>query len=200
MGSRVVSERLLRDWTTVGEDPAWIQWRRRDASGSAQFKLYVSPTLRDLPEVFGATVAALGRVACPGFKVGADAFGLLRPDKFVAYFSSLEALQAAAAAIQGGVNGVEVQGVPFTGVIDAAGLTSWGMDPPGEAWPASSRHSWRQWIVERLAVYLVAAKESGSPSPAEVAVRRLALDGMDTETWTPSLAIWSEHHAMEAEP
>jgi hypothetical protein len=185
--------RLRRDWVVGNGAGGWIQFRRADLSGAAHFKLYVSVLLVDLQEAFAATAEALRQVSCPAFKIGGDAFGLLRPDKLVAYFATVEDLHRAADAIHDSVAGARVQGVPFSGVIDPAGLTSWGMDPPPEPWSASlPAQSWRQWVVERLAVHIVAAKESGSSSPADHAVHRLALDGVDTETWTPSLGIWKE--------
>jgi hypothetical protein len=197
--SPAVAARLRRDWVVGNGAGGWIQFRSAGSSGTAHFKLYVSVLVEDLPEAFAATVEALRHVSCPAFKVGGDAFGLLRPDKLVVYFATVEDLQRAADAINGSVAGVGVQGVPFSGVIDSTGLTSWGMDPPAESWSASlPAQSWRQWVVERLAVHIVSARESGSSSPANHSVHRLALDGVDTETWAPSLGIWKERSALGA--
>jgi hypothetical protein len=194
-GSPTVAKCLASDWAIVSGDHGWIQARSAESNGSACFKLYVSPVVEDLPEVFGVAIAALRRAGCSAFKVGADAVGLLRPDKLVAYFSTIENLQRAAAMIERAVAGVRVQGVPFSGVIDPPGLMSWGMDPPAEEWigPAGAQ-SWRQWVVERLAVHVAAAREAATSPLAEAALSRLALDGVDIERWTPSLAIWAENH------
>ena len=186
-----VSAHALRAWTIVGQDGGWIQLRRSVSAGDAPFKLFVSPTIGHVPEAFGVTLSALGRVECRGAKVGADAYGLLRPDKLVAYFSALEDLQRAAGLILSELSGAQVQGVPFSGVIDPQGLTSWGMDPPADRWDVTpGARSWRQWVVERLAVHLVAAADGGSPHAASDALHRLAADEVDTTTWSPDLGIW----------
>jgi hypothetical protein len=83
--------------------------------------------------------------------------------------------------------------VPFTGAIDSDGLTSWGMDPPKfeqvMAW--QEHQSWRQWVTERLAVYTLAAKENGADNVVDFALHRIGLDGVNSDNWTPNLAIWS---------
>ena len=72
-----------------------------------------------------AVVAAVG---APGFKVGAGAGGLLRPDKIVAYFETFERLAAAADALTERLAGVAAHGVPFTSEIAAGGQLSWGVE------------------------------------------------------------------------
>ena len=69
---------------------------------------------------------------------------------------------------------------------------SWGMDPPRfeQLLGLQSPHSWRQWVAERVAVYTVAAKESDAENTTEFVLRRIAMDGVDTATWSPNLAIW----------
>jgi hypothetical protein len=137
-------------------------------------------------------IDAFARAGCSSFKIGSSALGLVRPDKFVAYFRSLEELEAAGSSIVDRAAGSSSQGVPFTGAIDPGGLVSWGMDPPqtfarsGSADPPS----WRQWLTEKVAAYVVAAPETAiSKLPVEV-LSRLALDGVDTTTWSPNPSIW----------
>jgi hypothetical protein len=171
-------ERHWREAPAAGDEP-WLRWHRwRPAAGGAQspaaavasatasrdaptYKLYVSPAPSDLPEAFGAVLDGLAAVGAPGFKVGADAGGLLRPDKIVAYFETFERLAAAAGALTERLAGVAPHGVPFTSEIAAGGLLSWGVDPPAAAGfgllGGDGRMSWRLWLTNRLARALIAA-------------------------------------------
>jgi hypothetical protein len=127
------------------------------------------------------------------FKVARGVLGLLRPDKLVAYVADLEELNRVAAALADALDGCPAQGVPFTAPATADGLVSWGMDPPsgeGQRGPRS-RDSWRSWITECLAHALVRAEGcAGAMEPWEFALDRLAMEGVDTATWQPTLAIW----------
>jgi hypothetical protein len=176
-GKTALAKRLEKHWVREVSQEAWLVWH---------------PTLDGLPQTFQVAVDAFCQVKCSHFKVGRSAFGLLRPDKFVAYFENLEQVKEAAELIRASTSGIRAQGVPFTGAIDTEGLTSWGMDPPKfEQVMAWQEHvSWRQWVTERLAVYMLAAKESGAENAVEFASRRIALDGVNPDTWTPNLAIW----------
>jgi hypothetical protein len=110
----------------------------------------------------------------------------------VAYFERLEDLQQASEIIRASTSGISVQGVPFSASIGSDGLVSWGIDPPRQEKMSGSQlpQSWRQWVSERIAVYIVAAKESGDINATETVLSRLTMDGLDTKTWTPNLAIW----------
>lgn len=226
-------ERHWREQPAAGEEP-WLTWQRRRPvapGGSAAatpataardaptYKLYVSPAPEALPEAFGGVLDGLAAVGAPGFKVGAGAGGLLRPDKIVAYFETFESLAAAAGALTERLAGVAPHGVPFTSEIAAGGQLSWGADPPPAAgfWPlgGDGRMSWRLWLTNRLARALIAAVAAGggdagavdtartgtgSPvagaaageamEPWRFAVERLRLEGIDTDSWTPGGSLW----------
>lgn len=191
---------LERDWRLPTDTrDGWLPFERRaggltserrDGNGPT-WKLYFSPLLAALPtslETFATTLARHGGHA---FKLGADAAGLTRPDKAVAYFASFEALAAAGHELADTLAGVPAQGVPFTAPIDRAGLLSWGVDPPAsEGLPWWGRQSWRLWVVQRLGSALVAAR-GGAADPVETALARLALEGLDVLRWTPSLSLWT---------
>jgi hypothetical protein len=187
---RGTEHRLRSKWRGEAIEDSWLMWST-SAVAEAAYKLYVSPLLEDLPRVFAVAVHAFAQVDCRRFKLGAGAYGLLRPDKLVAYFSSLDSLQRAAELIAGGATEAKAQGVPFSAPIDPAGLLSWGMDPPRfELAPQSDAVlSWRQWLSERIAVYVTAARQSADDVQAFVR-QRIALDGVDPANWTPDLAIW----------
>ncbi len=192
--------RILRSyWRRESIGSAWLAWRAPGSASPANYKLYVSPTLEHLPRVFEIAVETFAGVRCAYFKLGRGAHGVSRSDKLVGYFSSLESLRRAAERIQSSATGAAAQGVPFTASIDADGLLSWGMDPPrftqvlaGQEW-----QSWRQWLTGRVAAYLLAAKAAGADALSFVH-HRVALDGVDPQTWNPNLAIWRE--AADAAP
>jgi hypothetical protein len=147
------------------------------------------PPAEVLPEALRAAIPTLAGTEAQQFKVGADLYGILRPDKLVAYFASKEGLLAAVEALRLRLEGMPVQGVPFTAEA-AGGLLSWGVDPT----PASAitGYSWRQWITHRLAAALIAAQDTpgGAPDPWRFALERLRLDGVDPQTFSPT-AGWT---------
>lgn len=188
---------LDRGWIRLpsAERPAhWLSWGARAAertgAGGLTYKLYVSPAPEELGENFGDVLAAFGEVRAPQFKVGADAGGLLRPDKIVAYFPSFERLAEAADALSARLAGVPAHGVPFTSEIGGAGLLSWGIDPPvAERAPGES---WRFWLSRRLARALVAGLAAEHAEPWRFALDRLGLEGIDTDSWTPGALLWRQ--------
>jgi hypothetical protein len=160
------------------------------------WKLYISPTPEALPECFAAVLEALAAARSWQVKVGSDAAGLLRPDKLVAYFPSFERLAEAAGCLAGRLSGIAVHGVPFTAEAGGDGLLSWGVDPPASERPlAGGRESWRLWLTHRLARALLAARAAGptagatAAEPWQIALERLRLEGVSTETWTPGSGL-----------
>jgi hypothetical protein len=196
--------RLDAHWQRAadGETPGWLAFSPRgpgrERSGKKTYKLYVSPAVEALPAAFDAALDELGERGGGHFKVGADAAGLLRPDKMVLYFDELDDLLAAASRLEPRLAGIEPHGVPFSAEIAARGLLSWGMDPPRSerllSW--QEQGSWRVWVVRRLAAALIAARVStegtAEPSmpPWRFAVERLRREGVDVDRWTPSAALW----------
>jgi hypothetical protein len=175
----------------------WMAWQSRrpnyNRSRSAIYKLYVSPACTELRAAFQATVEAVSESSAIYWKAGNDVYGLLRPDKIVVYFDELADLLATAAHLQEKLRHCPAQGVPFTSEIAEGGLLSWGIDPPAEehSVPWLARESWRGRICNRLAAALTLAKSSPHPgiSPSRFAVERLRLEGIDTDTWAPTVAL-----------
>jgi hypothetical protein len=181
----------------------WLSWvtRRQPApqAGGATIthKLYVSPMPEFVDNVFAITLKTLTETQALQLKVGADAEGLLRPDKCVAYFSSSDALRHAADALAPRLDGCPAHGVPFTAALDDEGLLSWGVDPPASQhllnW--QPRESWRFWLTNRLANALLTAKRASVTSatrypPWQYALERVRLEGVDTTSWTPTDTLW----------
>lgn len=190
--------RLGRSWSRVAA-VGWLSWKARGRMApepsrpAATYKLYVSPLPEALADSFGAILDALATARAHQFKVGVNAQGLLRPDKLVAYFNGFEPLAEAAAEIRRRLDGLPVQGVPFTSAIGSDGLLSWGMDPPRTDWEAGD-DSWRLWLARRLAQAILMAKSSPAEGvePWRFALERLRLEGVDTATWTPGPRLWTE--------
>lgn len=171
----------------------WLTWDlRRETTartGGARWKLYVSPEVEALPEALHCVLRLLPEwPAAVSLKVGADLPGLLRPDKCVAYFSTRDQLDAAAARLTAELDGMPAHGVPFS--ADAGhGLLSWGMDPPGDRpvlrWLGVE--SWRLRITHQLAAALRIARTAGPGAVAApaFALGRIFLEGVDPVTWAP---------------
>jgi len=188
-----------RHWTKASPQPTndgWLIWRsrrNRPREETSTFKLYVSPGCDHVGEAFRFTVKSAAQAGAHAVKIGADVYGLLRPDKIVAYFGNRDALRDAAERLRSELRGCAPHGVPFTAELGGEGLLSWGLDPPpqNEPLPWQERESWRLWVTNRLATALLAAKAGGVPAmePWQFALERLRLEGVDTETWMPTNAI-----------
>jgi hypothetical protein len=92
-----------------------------------------------------------------------------------------------AAELERSLGGYPGQGVPFTCGIDADGMLSWGSDPPRSASFAgwAQAESWRSCIADRLAVGLLQGKSQSCAEPWRFALKKLALEGIDTGRWAP---------------
>jgi hypothetical protein len=171
-----------------GPDTEWLSWRR-PGPAELPYKLYVSPHVDDLGAALPAAVEALAATPASVFKVGVDATGLLRPDKFVVYLRDAAELTAVAADLAAALAGVRPHGVPFSAGLHGDGLLSWGGDPPAGTGPVGlGPESWRLSVCRRLAEHLTAA-DAGEPlalSPSGYALARLAADGVRLPAFAPA--------------
>jgi len=192
---------LDSQWEVASDQVAsgWIAWSSRDrarayvAPGNPTFKLYLSPAIEALPAVFAAALGTMPQRTM-SFKIGANAAGLLRPDKMVLYFENQESLLAVGSELSARCAQEPAQGVPFSAQISDGGLLSWGIDPPQRerhlAWQGVE--SWRLWVARRLAAAMMSAQSgSGGPmSSADFALERLRHEGVDVDDWTPAARLW----------
>ncbi len=193
-----------RDSGSGGRGP-WSAWRsrRKHSRGASEigYKLYLSPACSAVGDAFDALGSVSASLPALAFKAGKDASGLLRPDKIVLYFDAREALAEGTELLRAALDGCPAHGVPFTAESSPDGLMSWGMDPPLAAQDQLSdeRESWRLWLVQRLARWLVFGQGCRTPGvePWQFALERLRLEGVDPDTWTPSISIWKRYLAGE---
>ena len=202
-GQGSLASLLDAEWQMMLPSPhslGWIAWHARGprrAVDGAMYKLYVSPRPENIREAFEAVVHHFAEVGGIDFKIGADAHGLLRPDKFVAYFPSYDELNRVAVALRKRLGGIPAHGVPFTAAVDDDGLLSWGVDPPAHARALRwlGRESWRLWLATKLGNALAAAKISSSRrsvEPWKFALERVRRLGVNVEQWTPAEDFWRE--------
>ncbi len=169
----------------------WILWKRTDAPPlvGATYKAYISPARAALGEAFDALVPLLRAAAPPVLKVGKDAYGISRPDKFVVYFASRAELDEFTSAAVPLLDGIPAHGVPFTAAVDEDGLVSWGIDPDhgqvSRGW--LDHESWRMWVTGRIAAAVARLDRPDRDGDAlwPYVLGRLAVEGVDPVAWTP---------------
>ena len=199
------TRRILDDkWIArpSSENRGWLSWRFHNLSWHFHdhahkhsiYKLYLSPVCEDLQDTLRIALPIMTELEIPSFKLGADLHGILRPDKLMVYLPTFEKLKTIVAMLIPELQQVHAHGIPFTAGIDSEGLLSWGIDPPRShrlsSWQGTS---WRRWITDQLSVALLAAKNrptDQTQTPWEFALQRLAIEGVDIETWTPINIDW----------
>jgi hypothetical protein len=188
------SRTIARFWSRGADDSPWLVFSSRQHQRQRpqeSCKLYIGLAFEELRDCLPAVAELLAAGEATQFKIGTDLDGLLRPDKLVAYFPSRETLAATARTLLPAIASRTVHAVPFSAQIAESGALSWGMDP-ANAW-LGDRVSWRQWMCEKLAAALVAARSSTAAmavAPWQFALERLRLEGVNTDTFMPT-GNWS---------
>jgi hypothetical protein len=201
-GEGSLARTIQRFWnrTPPKDLPGWINWTSRfriekRSASLPTYKLYISPAIEAVPEALQVAIPILAEYSAPDFKIGSDLFGLVRPDKIVVYFDTLDLLHELADALRPAVGALAGHGVPFTAGLVGGTILSWGMDPPRAIKLLKWREteSWRLWVTNRLALYMLAARAASSCAldPWQYALVRLRFEGVDISTWTPSPSTWS---------
>jgi hypothetical protein len=170
----------------------------RDRGIAPTYKLYISVTPSSSRTATTALLETLGRRDGPfSCKLGQDMASVLRPDRLVAYFNAPASLRATAERLKHRLIGMPAHGVPFTAPLEPTGVLSWGVDfaYTGELGSHLRERSWRGWVTSRLATALVNADRSGAVDRVAFALDRVALDGVQIGSWTPSSALLRRHGA-----
>ena len=148
--------------------------------------MYISPAPTSVRDVIPIMIPELVGSTCFQFKIAATPINLARSDKAVAYFADRDGMLEVAARLRKLLDGVPAHGVPFTCLVDAAGLLSWGVDPPPDS---GKRVSWRSWICSELSQ---AMTEGHSGDRITAARARVAGAGIDPNSWEPRPDLWKE--------
>jgi hypothetical protein len=182
-----------REWTAQ-PTPKWLYFRRQAGSGG-RFKIYLSPTVEDIPKVLGRFAEALGRGNAT-FKIAFPAESLGRPDKIVAYVPTFAALQRTLSDLAAAGLEAKVQAVPFSAPVSAAPLLSWGVDPPGVATGGGA--SWRSWVASQVAECAHSIPVS-EPAGGALAHLKAALQVRDIDPvdWLPRQQLLSQKWRLE---
>ena len=182
-----------REWKQ--QQPAkpsyWMSFARRSFQrpndpDRPTFKMYISPLIDELPQVFQISIKLLKETRACFFKTGKTLHGLIRPDKVVVYFDNYTDLMEAGNTLKKGLSRFEAQGVPFTGQLDEKGILSWGVDPPGnELMPDFEGGSWRIKVTNAIASAILQTKGECLPlsDAREYVLQKISLEGIDTHTW-----------------
>jgi len=143
------TKKFYSHWHPLENKEGWIgflsqkDFTHTNNKTSHTYKLYMSPhSLDDFKKIFFDVAYLLYTANAFQFKIGDDAYGLQRPDKWVAYFYDKESLYHAIHIIEKKIGDIPSQEVPFSGKSDL-GWLSWGRDPQQAQEEAIS---WR-WLV-----------------------------------------------------
>ncbi|MGB7974517.1 MAG: hypothetical protein WCF81_09245 [Roseiarcus sp.] len=175
----------------------WCIWRPRSdpiEPARLHWKVYVSPHPLQLAEAVAATMAACDGLPAISLKYGADAQGMLRPDKLVVHLTAPEAVHLLADRVLNALDGCPVHGVPYTAELGGDGLISWGCDPPAGSSAAEIGPSWRTWVTRLLAEGLAAKGRPGT-EPWERSLNDIERAGVDPRTWAPKPWLWANADA-----
>ncbi len=197
-GGGLVAAAAVSGWQqrmSVQQAAGWLLLHRDDertewSSELFGHKLYLSPMPDAVATVVPVAAAAAARVGVSRFKIGADASGLLRPDKIVFYTVSAAELGALADALAVALAGIPAHGVPFTAPLTDDGLLSWAGDPPGVG--TQDRESWRMFVCRRLGRLLALDSDPAG------AMAVLADEGVLVPAFAPASLAAPERDARRA--
>lgn len=158
------SRSFYQQWQEIPPIAGWIGFHRRIMPTVAstttniprvECKLYLSPHIEKIPELFFTVATLLKKTNALQFKIGENAYGLQRPDKWVAYFSCKQDLWQAIKYLQQQFQSLQGQQLPFVASTDVAWL-SWGQDPlspsnVSQGEKQAMRMSWRGFICQEIA-------------------------------------------------
>ncbi|MDB5007776.1 MAG: hypothetical protein JWP45_2169 [Mucilaginibacter sp.] len=167
----------------------WLNWRHTNCVGFSQlhYKLYISPCLQSTHEVFRTIAEMCFNFLVPAFKIGKGVHGMLRPDKLVLYFQSMEAMLSVANELRHSLNGVDAQGVPFTNPTDTGALISWAIEPNAISVNYEGVTSWRMYVSKCISRSMkLSAFMYGDHSVASV-LKRIRLNGIEPDNWNTIL-------------
>jgi hypothetical protein len=132
----------------------WHYWQHNQTGNANHllFKLYISPSPKETPEVFSKVISLCNTHSVSAFKIGSTSLGIHRPDKFILYFKDQNSAFLFASYLVPILSMYNAQGVPFTFPLTENGILSFGIDP-SEEYNISYRIYISRIIAETLKLY-----------------------------------------------
>jgi len=178
-------------------DQVWQSWRlgnRKKSEDDPSYKIYFSPTIDSLPEVFDIVRTAAAGSEAYAMKIGRTLPSVLRPDKLIVYFPQYPPAREFAEEIARRLGSFPVHGTPFScQVSEETALVTMGVDPPecfGE------RYSWRLYVVQKLGLAILGARDYTADPLAHI-YSYIRLMGIDADHWRPTEKNWKIDFKLE---
>jgi len=182
---------FYKQWAELQRTEGWIAFQSKknfqefETKTDQTYKLYISPdSLERFLKIFFDVTTLLSQSKAFQFKIGNDAFGLQRPDKWVAYFYDKKSLFDAILSLQEKIGDIPAQEVPFSSSSDVKWL-NWGKDPKHY-----TSTSWRWLICSEVAYAILDVAEKEIP---EV----LSMDTVENIIW-PYIQVRLEREGINA--
>lgn len=173
-------------------DRVWRYWHLRSRQGSMEelnYKVYVSPSLEDLPAAFQTVRAMAPDSGAYSMKMGRNAPELYRSDKLIVYFTEFEDAEKFAATLARRLTPFKPQGVPFSyQVIAESPIVSMGVDPPKKF---GEKNSWRRYITDNIALAVQSASRSNAEDTRGYVHAQMRMLGIDPVRWRPVRNDWT---------
>ncbi|MBD3178334.1 MAG: hypothetical protein GF417_01310 [Candidatus Latescibacteria bacterium] len=200
MGSSIKPKPQERD--SSGEirmyDQVWRYWYlsgEKTSTEDLNYKIYVSPTLDDLPEVFAVVREEVIGSGAYSMKIGRRASELFRSDKLIIYFNRFEPSMEFALKLAEELGQFSSQGVPFSHqVSEETSIVSMGVDPPSKF---GEKNSWRRYITDNLALAIQSARRSESGDIHKYIHTHMRMVGIDSTRWRPVRDDWKIEFELE---
>jgi len=142
---------FYKEWMPIPKNEGWIGFinqKNIKQKNGATYKLYLSPDKLDIfQNIFFDVSSLLYQSNAFQFKIGHDAYGLQRADKWVAYFYTKESLYQAIVLLEKNIGDISAQEVPFSGLSNLKWL-GWGKDPKDDR---TKSISWRWLVCQEIA-------------------------------------------------
>ena len=186
------TKNFYKQWAELQRTEGWIGFHSKkdfqefETKTGQTYKLYISPdSLERFLKIFFDVTTLLYQSKAFQFKIGNDAFGLQRPDKWVAYFYDKKSLFDAIRLLQEKISDIPAQEVPFSSSSDVKWL-NWGKDPKHY-----TSTSWRWLICSEIASAILDVAEKEIP---EV----LSMDTVENIIW-PYIQVRLEREGIDAQ-
>jgi len=173
-------------------DLYWRSWKlknRKPLKDMPSYKVYFCPLPDELPEVFRVVREIASDSEAHAMKIGRRLTGILRPDKYIIYFTQFPPALEFAREVSKRLDSFNSQGTPFSYQVNADNpLVSMGVDPPSIL---GERNSWRLYITNKIALAIQGVRRTQAKEPVEYIHSYMRVLGVDSHNWKPLNKDWS---------